>query len=48
MNFLNNLLTLHLTDEKYYNKFEYEMRAKIKLDSTNELISLTKSGKTIS
>merc|ERR1719198_2337360 len=32
--FLNNLLTIHLTDEKYYNNFEYEMRAKIKLDSS--------------
>ena len=31
-NFIKNLLTVHMTDEKYYNKFEYEMRAKFKID----------------
>lgn len=27
--YLNNVYTIHLTDQKLYNKFEYEMRAQI-------------------
>ena len=37
-NFTWNILTIHLTDQKLYNKFGYTLKAKVKIGSDKDLM----------
>ena len=42
-NYSWNILTIHLTDQKLYNKFGYTLKAKVKIGSEEDLMMVLES-----